>query len=150
MSAGCWQKRYFPFLWSHKHRLNQVCALGASSEAEGHIRSNFVAKAQQYTWNAPLNALEFPSPSAFRSLLPESKSGLFICSHYLVYFLLYPISNGWNVAQRHNRDMAISWEEIRVECRQGEIFAFCLSAHPTDLCACNSNEISGEGSQRED
>lgn len=90
------------------------------------------AKPQQYTWHTPFNGLEFPSPSPFWSLLPESKWGLFICLHYLVYFLLCPISNRWNVAQRHNRDTANSWEQIRVECRQGEI---TLRLHTRQICA---------------
>lgn len=151
MSVGSWQKHYFPFLWSNRGRLNPVHVPAADSDAEGHIRSNFAPKPQQYTWHTPFNGLEFPSPSAFCFFLLESKSGLFICLHYLVYFLLRSISNGWSVAQRHNRDTANSWEEIRVECQQGKITLGFLSAvHPTDLRACNCNEISGEGSQRED
>lgn len=45
------------------------CALAADSGAEGHIRSDFVAKPTSF------NGLEFPSPSASLSLLPESKFG---------------------------------------------------------------------------
>lgn len=52
-----------------------------------------------------------------------------ICLHYLVYFLLRPISNGWNVAQRHNR------ETIRVECRQGKICSLrCVCLQTRQIC----------------
>lgn len=77
---------------------------------------------------------EFPSPSAFHSPLLVSKSGLFTCLHYLAYFLLYLISNGWDVAQRHNRDTANSWKAIRVECRQGKITLRLLSVCTHDRC----------------
>lgn len=42
---------------------------------------------------------------------------------------LFPISNGWNVAQRHNR------EEIRVECRQGKIRSlWCVCLQTRQIC----------------
>lgn len=101
------------------------CALAADSGAEGHIRSDFVAKPSSFNVFGVSISFSFPQPSS------GIKIRLFVCLNYLVYFLLYPISIGWNVAQRHNRDTANSWEEIRVEYWQGKITLCLLSVCTT-------------------
>lgn len=90
-------------------------------------------------------------PWGFNRFLPKSNTDLFICLHYLLYFLFGPIGNGWSAAWKDNRETN-HWEKIRVElpARQISFFASCLLTCLTDLGGCDCNAMSGEGSQRED
>lgn len=71
-------------------------------------------------YTLPLMDCSFHLTMSLSFLQPSSQIKVWvICLHYLVYFLLCPISNGWKVAQRHKR------EEISVDCRQGKIHSLC-------------------------